>query len=525
MISKNRIKTHTIEQPDSDITTFVLSCNRLDVLEKTLQSFLTTKEYITKMVIVDDSAEEGIFETLVERYGNVADVICFPKNRSQWWAMDFMVSWCDTEYIFYLEDDWEFIQSGYLEKSKKILQQYRDIGTVDLSLRTFEWQGIDSYDKTLIDDEFYYKKLWRISDYHLQWYGWIGSPNLKRRDDLILLGRVEKWHNEWNIDRKFLGLGFKAVFLKDKYVEHLGDNCSRMAGKRPNDGTTPENYYPVELLKNRTYPKFDYLQWDKHWSHPHDITIVTAAIDIERQDRNFDNHYIKGLEKLLQSRHPIVLYTEPKNFDKLREIRGDRPMILKELTLHDIAKRFFFDKVQSIIFEPEWYNQHQWMENSPIRLPFYIPLTLMKQYLLDDSLKYFNSSYHYWIDAGIFNSYNVEGEIDNYYFTKIPKDEFFITTFNYHTDTEVHGYNIHAMTKLCGKKPEYICRATLFGGKKDVIQNMTKVYDGELKDSLDKGNIGAEESIYTILSHKYPELFHCYKMPSGDIKNYLRSIR
>ena len=149
----------------------------------------------------------------------------------------------------------------------------------------------------------------------------------------------------------------------------------------------------------------------------------------------------------------------------------------------------------------------------------------MKQYLLDDSLKYFNSSYHYWIDAGIFNSYNVEGEIDNYYFTKIPKDEFFITTFNYHTDTEVHGYNIHAMTKLCGKKPEYICRATLFGGKKDVIQNMTKVYDGELKDSLDKGNIGAEESIYTILSHKYPELFHCYKMPSGDIKNYLRSIR
>ena len=56
----SQVKFHTVDQPDSDTTTFVLSCNRLDVLAKTLQSFFDTQDYVTKMVIVDDSAEPGV---------------------------------------------------------------------------------------------------------------------------------------------------------------------------------------------------------------------------------------------------------------------------------------------------------------------------------------------------------------------------------------------------------------------------------------------------------------------------------
>jgi len=523
MISKNRIKTHTIEQPESDITTFVLSCNRLDVLDKTLKSFIETKNYQTKMVIVDDSAEEGVFETLVERYGSFSDVICFPKNRSQWWAMDFMVSYCDTEYIFYLEDDWEFLQSGYMEKSKAILQKYREIGTVDLSLRTFEWQGIDSYDKTLIDDEFYYKKLWRITDYHLQWYGWIGSPNLKRRDDLILLGRVEKWHNEWNIDRKFLGLGFKAVFLKDKYVEHLGDNCSRMEGKRPNDGTTPDHYYPQELLKNRTYPKFDYLQWDKHWRPVHDITLVTALVDIDRHDRDFE-HYIGGISHILKSRHPIVVYCPEKYFDRIKELRGDKSLQLKKLDTDDIDGAPFFNKLQTVIQKDEWINQAEWMKNSVISSKYYIALTLLKQVLLESAIDG-TSTYYYWIDSGIYNSYQVTEPIDTFYFTKIPKDKFFMSSFPYMTKTEIHGYDIKKIISELGEQPGYVCRATLFGGTEKQINQVTEAFYNQVRESLDAGYIGAEEAIYTILSKKKSDLFHIHQMNNGDIKNLLNTLR
>jgi glycosyltransferase involved in cell wall biosynthesis len=253
-----RLKIHTVDQPESDITTFVLSCNRLHLLEKTLSSFLNTCEEKTKMVILDDSGDASVYDNLVSKYGDFCDIICFPENRGQWWALDFMVSYCYTDYIFYVEDDWEFLSSGYLKQSRQILHSYRNVGNVDISQRTFESGGYDTYYDELFDNSFYFKKPWRVSDKHLFWVGWVGSPNLKRRDDLILLGRVEKWHNEWNIDRRFHALGFRSVYLKDKYVEHLGDAESKMDGKRPPDWSTPEDYFPELVKPERIYPKFDY---------------------------------------------------------------------------------------------------------------------------------------------------------------------------------------------------------------------------------------------------------------------------
>ncbi len=517
----SKLKIHTVDQPESDTTTFVLSCNRLEVLDKTLQSFYATRDYVTKMVIVDDSAVPGVFETLVERYGHDCDVVCFPRNRSQWWAMDFMVSYCDSEYIFYLEDDWELLQPGYLDQSKTILQKYREVGTVDISWRTFEWQGIDSYDKELVDDMFYWKKLWLISDYHLHWYGWVGSPNLKRRDDLILLGRVEKWHNEWNIDRKFLGKGFKAVFLNGEYARHLGDNCSAMADKRPNDATTPEDYYPKELLEDRTYPAFDYRQYDSHLRSTNDISIVTTLIDIDRSDRNFIDHYIGGLTKLMKSRHPIILFGESKYFDKIKELRGGAPITLIPFEKSDMERYGFFQPTQNIITQEEWVNQSEWMKDSVIRSTHYIPLTLMKQHFLQDALQYNNSSYYYWVDAGMFSSYGVDSDINDYYFTKIPKEKFFITSFPYFTNSEIHGFNIDTMTELCGQKPNYVCRATLYGGTPKQIQKITELFYDMVNQALSKGAIGTEEAIYTLLSIKHRDQFIRSEMPNGDIKNYL----
>ena len=519
----SKVKFHTVDQPDSDTTCFVLSCDRLEVLDETLQSFLDTRDYDTKMVIVDDSAEPGIFETLVDRYGSFCDVICFPKNRSQWWAMDFMVSYCDTEYIFYLEDDWKLLQSGYLNQSKQILQKYRNVGTVDISWRTFEWQGIDSYHKELIDDTFFYKKPWKISDYHLKWYGWIGSPNLKRREDLILLGRVEKWHNEWNIDRKFLSMGFKAVFLNGEYARHLGDECSKMAGKRPDDGTTPESYYPVELQQDRIWPKLDYMFLDDHWKYPNEVTMVTAILDIGRNDRDFETHYIKGLDSILQCRNPLVVYAEEKYHDHIIKERGTLPTIVKTITIDDIKN----DDIAEIIATDEWQNQSDWMKDSVICSPYYIPLTLSKNKLLSDiaELNPFGSKRFYWVDSGMCNSFGINEHIDTFNFLRIPEDKFFMTSFPYYTDSEIHGYDINTMTKLCGAKPTYVCRATLFGGTKESVDQFNKTYYNHIALSINNNCIGTEEAIYTMVSITHPTLVNIYEMPNGDIKNFLNTIR
>lgn len=530
----SRVKFHTVDQPDSDTTTFVLSCNRLDVLAKTLQSFHDTQDYPTKMVIVDDSAEPGIFEKLVEEYGDYCDVICFPRNRSQWWAMDFMVSYCDSEYIFYLEDDWEFVQSGYLNKSKAILKKYRDVGVVDTSWRTFEFQGIDPYHKGLVDDMFYWKKPWKITDTHLAWHAWVGSPNLRRRDDLIMLGRVEKWHNEWNIDRKFTALGFKGVYLNGEYSRHLGDKCSKMEGKRPDDSKTPYDFYPKEVLANRRAPYINYREMDWIYDFPADVTLVTMALDISRGDRSFEQHYIKGLDYLLAVRNPLVVYADPQWHDYIRKRRKELSVAtsnnrieVRGITLQDIEHRTPFKKIQDIIKNPEWISQSDWIKGSALTNPYYIALTLIKNELLEQVAKSnrMGSKRFYWIDSGISSSFNLKEPISTWNFLFLPKDKFFLTSYPYRTNSEIHGCNINTMTDIVGTKPEYVCRATLFGGSKEQITEFNNKYFDLINQCLEKGTIGTEEAIFTMVEIMNPDLVNRYAMLNGDIKNYLNTIR
>ena len=530
----SKVKFHTVDQPDSDTTTFVLSCDRLDVLDKTLSSFYETRDYITKMVILDDSAKPGIFEKLVEKYGHDCDVICFPRNRSQWFAMDFMVSYCDSDYIFYLEDDWELIQPGYLNKSKQILQKYREVGVVDISWRTFEFQGIDSYQKGLVDDTFYWKKPWKITDHHLAWHAWCGSPNLRRRDDLIMLGRVEKWHNEWNIDRKFTALGFKGVYLNGEYARHLGDHCSKMAGQRPDDSKVPYDFYPKELLNNRTAPMIDYRSMDSSYEYPGDVTLVTMALDISRGDRSFEEHYIKGLDKLLSVRNPLVVYADPKYHDYIVSRRKELSIAtsnnrieVRPITLDNLTNYEFFDYIKTIISKEEWVNQSDWIKNSPLVNEYYIPLTLVKMELMKEvsETNPLNSKRFYWIDSGFSNSFGVTEPIGTWNFLFLPKDKFFLTSFPYFTNSEIHGCNIDSMTELAGRKPEYVCRATLFGGSKEQINLFNQKYITLIKECINRGTIGTEEAIFTLVEMKYPELVNRFAMPNGDIKNYLNTIR
>lgn len=531
----SRVKVHTVDQPDSDTTTFVLSCNRLDVLDQTLDSFYRTRDYTTKMVIVDDSAEPGIFETLVERYGSDCDVICFPRNRSQWWAMDFMVSYCDTDYIFYLEDDWELLQPGYLNASKYILNKYREVGVVDISWRTFEWQGIDSYEKKLIDNMFYWKKPWKITDHHLAWHCWIGSPNLRRRDDLIMLGRVEKWFNESNIDRKFTALGFKGVYLNGEYARHLGDLCSRMAGKRPNDATIPYDYIPPELLKNRRAPFINYREMDYIYEYPADVTLVTGFIDINRSDRDFEEHYLKGLDEILKVRNPLVVYCDPKYHDYVYARRKELSIATSDNKVQcyswnedNLRNNVYFNRIQQIITKDEWINQAEWIKTAPQANPLYIPLTLMKNELLEQATQFnpHHSKRFFWIDAGMWSSFGIKEPITDFDFLKLSKsDKMFMTAYPYLNLKEMHGYDMNKMVEITGTNPKYVCRATLFGGSPEAIHKFNEKFYRYIEYSLAKGAMGTEESIFTIVDVTNPELVERYDMPSGDITYYLNTIK
>jgi hypothetical protein len=197
------------------------------------------------------------------------------------------------------------------------------------------------------------------------------------------------------------------------------------------------------------------------------------------------------------------------------------------LTLQDIEHRTPFKQIQDIISNPEWINQSDWIKNSALVNPHYIPLTLIKNELLAQvaNSNPMSSKRFYWIDAGFYNSFGVTEPIGNFDFLKITKNNFLLTSYPYSTNSEIHGLNIKFMESVIGRKPEYVCRATLFGGSKEQIIKFNDKYFELIRRTIDAGQIGTEESIYTMVEMIYPELVQRYAMPNGDIKNYLNSIK
>jgi hypothetical protein len=125
----------------------------------------------------------------------------------------------------------------------------------------------------------------------------------------------------------------------------------------------------------------------------------------------------------------------------------------------------------------------------------------------------------------MFNSFSIEQPISDFDFLKLPKDKFSLSSYPYSTNSEIHGYNIDVMTDIIGRKPNYVCRATIFGGAKEQITNFFNKYEELLRISLSKNAIGTEEALFTMVEMMYPELVNRYHMPNGDIKNYLNIIK
>jgi hypothetical protein len=307
-----------------------------------------------------------------------------------------------------------------------------------------------------------------------------------------------------------------------------------MAGKRPDDSKVPYDFYPKEVLANRRAPRINYREMDWIYDYPADITLVSMAVDISRGDRSFEEHYIKGLDHLLAVRNPLVIYADPKHHDYIRQRRkqlsvatSNNRIECRSLTLEDIRLNTPFTEIQQIISSPKWINQSDWIKDSPLVNEYYIPLTLIKNKLLQDVAEQnpLGSKRFYWIDSGMSKSFHVTEPISTFNFLFLPKDKFFLTSYPYQTNSEIHGCGINTMTHIAGRKPEYVCRATLFGGSKEQIVEFNKYYYEIIRQLLDQNTIGTEEAVYTIVEMIKPELVNRYAMPYGDIKNYLNTIR
>lgn len=255
------------------------------------------------------------------------------------------------------------------------------------------------------------------------------------------------------------------------------------------------------------------------------ITLVTGLWNIGRDNlqegwsRSYQ-HYLDKLSQLLEVDCNLIIFgdNELQEFVKERRNENNTQFILRNLDW--FKNNEFYNKIQTIRQKPEWYNQVGWLkESTQAKLEMYNPLVMSKVFLLNDAriLDKFNSDYMFWIDAGITNTIHPGYFTHDKVLDKLNKyvNKFHFVCFPYETTTEIHGFEINSMNNYSQSKVNRVARGGFFGGKKEVINDINTLYYSLMNDSLSKGYMGTEESIFTIMTYLYPQHIN-YSMIEGN---------
>jgi hypothetical protein len=248
------------------------------------------------------------------------------------------------------------------------------------------------------------------------------------------------------------------------------------------------------------------------------VTLVTGLWDLGRGEltegwsRPYENHYLTKFNELLKTENNLIIFgnSELEIFVWERRNPANTQFINRDLSW--FKNNEFYDKIQKIRNNPDWFNQVGWLsESTQSKLEMYNPLVMGKMFLLHDAkiLDKFNSRYLFWIDAGLTNTVNSGYFTHDKVIDKLPNliNKFTFITFPYETNSEIHGFEFKKLCELSGNKVNKVARGGFFGGPKETITETNNLYHQLLLSTLSSGYMGTEESIFSIMLYKYPMLF------------------
>jgi hypothetical protein len=231
---------------EKQITIALTSCGRWDLLEKTIKSLVQFWDgpKPVELLIYEDCGNEkydknqsglSFYIPLVDFIRSVGWKISIlgPNHIGQIGAIDFLYSKVKTPYIFHCEDDFEFFNTGFIQKSLSILEEKENIMQVWLRAPNdrngHPCHGVAQ--KTTDGTKYHVLK----TGYMGKWHGFSFNPGLRRLSDYQKLfpngfAAEIPWNpknpleSEILVGRKFFKNGFRAATLLDGYCRHIGGN-------------------------------------------------------------------------------------------------------------------------------------------------------------------------------------------------------------------------------------------------------------------------------------------------------------
>jgi len=217
------------------VTVVLTSCGRPDLLAKTLDSFFLHNTFpIADFILVEDGPEALEVAASYPWLGP-HQLICTGERVGQIAAIDYAYSRVRTDYIFHLEDDWQFFAGGFIEKSVLLLENHPCC--LQVYLRAIrDTNGHPPEWRTRRTGGVAWKRM--RSGYRAfggVWNGFSFNPGLRRTADYVAVGGYGV-HDpnrpglhaqaEIELSRLYGRMGMFAAILADRdgqgYVRHTG---------------------------------------------------------------------------------------------------------------------------------------------------------------------------------------------------------------------------------------------------------------------------------------------------------------
>lgn len=199
-----------------EVTLFITSCGRPNLLKTTLESFIKYNTYPIKQVILcEDSGIQGSVDFVKDILPYPIE-FCYNNERiGQMKTIEKYIKLVETPYVFHLEDDYAFFDYGFIELSFKILESDHNISQVLLEDEQHDYYKVDIGNslcyKILTNDPA--MKNSNYGDGALNVFSW--RPSLKKKDIALLRIPYELWDDEYTIQLQINKLGKYAVITKN----------------------------------------------------------------------------------------------------------------------------------------------------------------------------------------------------------------------------------------------------------------------------------------------------------------------
>lgn len=247
------------------------------------------------------------------------------------------------------------------------------------------------------------------------------------------------------------------------------------------------------------------------------ITLVTAVFDLKRHTlatpfRRDEDHYRRHLEPTLSIDCPMVIYTEECYVELVQQYRHGKPtqiIVSSNATVLEPTLVGYIDQIRS---RSDWLSQVDWLAASPqAALAGYNALVMSKPLWLAEQarLNPFGSTNFYWIDAGLGHTV-ARPWLHADALARLParQHRFLLLCYPYEHAQEVHGFDKQTLAALAGvDHTRWVARGGFFGGVHEDVAEFSVAYQAALRDTLEHGLMGTEESIFTLISYRQPDLF------------------